>query len=268
MGIGDFVRCVHAAISDLMRQPSFDMAEFDSNDSRYEGLQDFPDAISAHGYKEGLDYTDGQEMVILHHNLYHMTLESKLRVFVFLFTIIIVPATIVFVVCYVRDRRKQKQNKEKIAALKQDTRSQSSLPYSARLSRPVPVSVSEFPSEVDQHPNGEEEGFRKISKVSFASNVIDNDGRRSTLSSASRRHGYLPDALVEIEDDVFAEIDANNTNSPTSQQAHQQTTLCVNNTKMAAMAFGHDTNIDSNHRNHQTDILCPGTIPLSDRGSV
>lgn len=49
--------------------------------------------------------------------LNQLTLETKIKIFVFLFSIIVVPAAIVFLVCYLRDRKKQKRYESHVATL-------------------------------------------------------------------------------------------------------------------------------------------------------
>lgn len=82
-----------------------------------------------------LDYEQAYEieeeeraLLMLHHNLYHLTLEAKLRVFLLLFLIIFIPATIVFLTCYLRDRRLQRLHKIRMKTLL-ESGPDPSLPY-------------------------------------------------------------------------------------------------------------------------------------------
>ena len=79
-------------------------------------------------YNSALDNIDDRPLVVLHPNLHHMTLETKMKVFCVLFLIIVVPATIVFIICYVRDRKKQRRHELHVAALLSES-PDPSLPY-------------------------------------------------------------------------------------------------------------------------------------------
>ncbi|XP_039270865.1 uncharacterized protein LOC120345471 [Styela clava] len=147
--------------------------------------------ISLSDYNFEMDYIDDREIVILHHNLYHLTLQAKLRVFLVLFVIIVIPATIVFTACYIRDRRKQRRYERDVAANASESPDHT-LPYSARLSRPVPGTATELTPTV---------GRPRSMRVSFA-DEREQEGRRSAVSNSKHRPS-LPDSPEETDDDVF-----------------------------------------------------------------